>query len=95
MRTNSNCPKIFSIYIEKGDKFGFLRLRNHEKNGKILYLMTIVKDYNDASKFVNFNNVKNKALKYSSIYKFDEIKIYDEKIEKYYHVKQETKNKEK
>jgi hypothetical protein len=93
MRINSNIPKTFSIYATKNNRKGYLRFVAVEKNMSIKHQLHLVKDIKNASKFVNFDNVKKKALSYKSKYKLDEVKVIDINLSKTYNVK--TKKNQK
>jgi len=91
MRINSKVPKTFSIFIKKDDKSGFLKLHSsQESNGDITYYILFAKNISDASKFVNFDNAKKKAVKFGKTHNFDEVKVVDDKLMKYYYVKKAT-----
>lgn len=74
-------------YLRFNTQYGF--------DGNITYYISLEKNIKNGSKFVNFNNVKKKASKYAEIYKFDEVRVVDDNLMKYYYVKKITKNEEK
>lgn len=92
MRINNKLPKTFSLFIRKNGSEGFLKFESSQNNnGKIIYTCRLVKDKNDASKFVTFDNVKKYAQKYAVDYKVDEMSIIDDSLNKTYHVKKQSK----
>lgn len=93
MRINSKVPKTFSIFARKGKKEGYIRFVAQEKNSEVTYTPRFVSDISNASKFVNFDNVKERALSYIEKYQLDEAKVVDDKLMKTYHVKTEKVSK--
>lgn len=95
MRINTKLPRVFSIYIEKENKKGYIRFRSKEENSEIYYEATIVKNITDASKIINLDNAKKKALEYSKKYRIENIKIVDDKTMKVFKLNPVIRKKEK
>ncbi len=93
MRINSKVPKTFSIFARKGKKEGYIRFVAQEKNSEVTYVPKFVDDISEASKFVNFDNVKERALSYAEKFRLDEAKVVDDKLMKTYNVKKEKASK--
>jgi hypothetical protein len=93
MRINSKVPKTFSIFARKGKKEGYIRFIAQEKNSEVTYSPKFVDDISDASKFVNFDNAKDRASAYVERFRLDEAKVVDDKLMKAYNVKKEKVQK--
>lgn len=88
MKINSKLPKTFVIFIKTDHEEGYLKYHANQLNvGEIFFSITLEKNQKNASKFVNFNNVKKIAKDYSRIKKCTEIKIIDEKLKKHIRIK--------
>ena len=83
MRLSAKSPKVFSIKCKKDGKEGYIRFYSSQNSyGKIEYSCKLVSNITDSSKYVNFDNVKDEALRIKSRYLLDEVSIVDEKTMK-------------
>ena len=80
MRLSSKSPKVFSIKCKKDGKEGYIRFfSSQDSSGKIEYSCKLVTDITESSKYVNFDNVKEEALKIKKRYSLDEVSVVDDK----------------
>jgi len=86
----SKIPKIFSIYAKKpSGESGFFRFKSYlmdEKLGKngIRYTYILVDNFEDSSKFLNFDNAKSRANEIQKKFGFVDTKVLtDQNLEAY------------
>lgn len=83
MRLSSKSPKLFSIRCKINGKEGYIRFySSQDSSGKIEYSCKLVNDITESSKYVNFDNVKEEALKIKNRYSLDEVSVVDDKTMK-------------
>jgi len=88
MNSNST-PKTFLIHASWNDDEGFLRFRSYQTStGKISYGLTLVRGKSEASRFLNYDNVKKTAMKYMKKYSLSNVKVIDFANGKVTHVKE-------
>lgn len=87
---SSKLPKIFSIYVKKlSGESGFFRFKSYlmdEKLGKngIRYTYILVDNFEDSSKFLNFDNAKSRANEIQKKFGFVDTKVLtDQNLEAY------------
>lgn len=83
MKINSKLPKTFIIFLKTQKNEGYLRYRSIQTDiGVIEFVVSLESKQQNASKFVNFDNVKSTAKKYIQSGKYIEVRIIDEKLKR-------------
>lgn len=83
MKINSKLPKTFIIFLKTQKNEGYLRYRSIQTDiGVIEFVVSLESKQQNASKFVNFDNVKLTAKKYIQSGKYIEVRIIDEKLKR-------------
>lgn len=83
MKINSKLPKTFIIFLKTQKNEGYLRYHSIQTDiGVIEFVVSLESKQQNASKFVNFDNVKSTAKKYIQSGKYIEVRIIDEKLKR-------------
>lgn len=83
MKINSKLPKTFVIFLKTQEDEGYLRYHSNQINhGDIFFTISLERKIQNASKFINLDNVKKNAKRFIRSGKFLEVQVIDEKIRK-------------
>lgn len=82
MKIISKLPKTFVIYLKTTTSEGFLRYKSYQTSENINFAITLEQKQKNASKFVNYSNVKKIAKQFIKQNIYIEIKIIDESLQK-------------